>query len=58
MAACLAVQAQVPASSCPALRAGSDAGPMLAELTRLFTDDSVPDEVTTQAGALLYRYFC
>ncbi|MGH3971788.1 MAG: GNAT family N-acetyltransferase, partial [Pseudonocardiaceae bacterium] len=39
-------------------RTGSDAGAMLAELTRLFTDDSVSDEVTTQAGALLYRYFC
>ena len=39
-------------------RTGSDAGPMLAELTRLFTDDSVPDEVTAQAGTLLYRYFC
>jgi hypothetical protein len=31
---------------------------MLGELTRLLTDDSVPDEVTSQAGALLYRYFC
>ncbi|MGH4010845.1 MAG: GNAT family N-acetyltransferase [Pseudonocardiaceae bacterium] len=36
----------------------SEAGPMLAELTRLFTEDAVPDEVTSQAGALLYRYFC
>lgn len=35
-----------------------DAGPMLSELTRLLTADSVPDAVTTQAGALLYRYFC
>ena len=39
-------------------RSSSEAGPMLAELTRLLTDDSVPDEVTRQAGALLYRYFC
>lgn len=35
-----------------------DAGPVLGELTRLLTDDSVPDAVTTRAGALLYRYFC
>lgn len=34
-----------------------DAGPVLGELTRLLTGDSVPDAVTTQAGALLYRYF-
>jgi CelD/BcsL family acetyltransferase involved in cellulose biosynthesis len=39
-------------------RSSSEAGPMLGELTRLLTDDSVPDEVTRQAGALLYRYFC
>ncbi len=39
-------------------RSNSEAGPMLGELTRLFTDDSVPDEVTKQAGTLLYRYFC
>ncbi|MGH3844712.1 MAG: GNAT family N-acetyltransferase [Pseudonocardiaceae bacterium] len=39
-------------------RGNSEAGPMLGELTRLFTDDSVPDEVTRKAGALLYRYFC
>lgn len=29
----------------------------LGELTRLFTLQSVPDEVTAQAGAALYRYF-
>jgi CelD/BcsL family acetyltransferase involved in cellulose biosynthesis len=39
-------------------RSSSEAGRMLGELTRLLTDDSVPDEVTRQAGALLYRYFC
>lgn len=39
-------------------RSSSEAGPMLGELTRLFTDDSVPDAVTRQAGTLLYRYFC
>jgi CelD/BcsL family acetyltransferase involved in cellulose biosynthesis len=33
-------------------------GRELGELTRLFTDPSVPDEVTARAGALLYRYFC
>ena len=36
----------------------SQAGAMLGELTQLLTDDSVPDEVTRRAGALLYRYFC
>ncbi|HEY5165858.1 MAG TPA: GNAT family N-acetyltransferase [Acidimicrobiia bacterium] len=30
----------------------------LSELTRLLTDETVPDAITTQAGALLYRYFC
>lgn len=39
-------------------RSNPETGPMLGELTRLFTEDSVPDEVTRQAGALLYRYFC
>ncbi len=46
------------------LRAGSDSqlarpgiGPVLGELTRLLTDDAVPDEVTARAGAILYRYF-
>lgn len=36
---------------------GHHAGKVLAELTRLLTDDSVPDTITEQAGALLYRYF-
>jgi CelD/BcsL family acetyltransferase involved in cellulose biosynthesis len=39
-------------------RSNSQAGAMLGELTRLLTDDSVPDEATKRAGALLYRYFC
>lgn len=39
-------------------RGSTQAGAMLGELTRLLTDDSVPDEVARQAGALLYRYFC
>ncbi len=39
-------------------RSDSQAGAMLGELTRLLTDDAVPDEVTRQSGALLYRYFC
>ena len=33
-------------------------GPVLADLTALFTRDDVPIEVTAAAGALLYRYFC
>jgi CelD/BcsL family acetyltransferase involved in cellulose biosynthesis len=33
-------------------------GRELGELTRLLTDDSVPDEITERAGAVLYRYFC
>lgn len=48
------------------LRAGTPAplpeqvrfGGELSELTRLFTDETVPDAITMQAGALLYRYFC
>jgi hypothetical protein len=36
---------------------GSESGPLLANLTRLLTNETVPDEVTKQAGALLYRYF-
>jgi CelD/BcsL family acetyltransferase involved in cellulose biosynthesis len=35
-----------------------DAGAVLGELTQLLTDESVPDQTTQQAGALLYRYFC
>lgn len=30
---------------------------LLGELTRLLTDDAVPDEITERAGSLLYRYF-
>ena len=45
------------------LRAGEPAAPRavdaeLGELTRLLTDDSVPDGITERAGALLYHYFC
>ena len=39
-------------------RINPEAGLLLGELTKLLTDDSVPDEVTRKAGALLYRYFC
>ncbi len=39
-------------------RSSSEAGALLGKLTQLFTDDSVPDDVTKQAGTLLYRYFC
>ncbi len=30
---------------------------LLPHLTQLFTDESVPDDITEAAGALLYRYF-
>ncbi len=30
---------------------------VLSELTRLFVQPSVPDSITEQAGALLYRFF-
>ncbi len=33
-------------------------GAVLSGLTRLLTEPNVPDEVTRDAGALLYRYFC
>lgn len=36
----------------------TEVGAMLGELTRLFTDESVPDDISTKAGALLYRHFC
>ena len=36
----------------------TEVGAMLGELTRLFTEESVPDEISTKAGALLYRHFC
>ncbi len=35
-----------------------DTEQMLRTMTRLFTDATVPDFVTAQAGAALYRYFC
>lgn len=31
---------------------------VLTRLTRLLTEPTVPDHVTAEAGALLYRYFC
>jgi CelD/BcsL family acetyltransferase involved in cellulose biosynthesis len=34
-----------------------DAGRLLGELTRMLTDDAVPDHITARAGSLLYRYF-
>lgn len=34
-----------------------DLGELLGELTRLLTDDAVPDNITERAGSLLYRYF-
>lgn len=39
-------------------RSSGEAGAVLGELTRLLTDESVPDAITTRAGNLLYRYFC
>lgn len=36
----------------------TEVGAMLGELTRLFTEESVPDEISARAGALLYRHFC
>jgi CelD/BcsL family acetyltransferase involved in cellulose biosynthesis len=48
------------------LRAGTAApgpeqeriGAVFAGLTRLLTEPGVPDSITAEAGALLYRYFC
>jgi CelD/BcsL family acetyltransferase involved in cellulose biosynthesis len=39
-------------------RTCGEAGSVLTELTRLLTEDPVPEEVTARGGALLYRYFC
>ncbi|MGH3938365.1 MAG: GNAT family N-acetyltransferase [Pseudonocardiaceae bacterium] len=39
-------------------RVSSEAGTVLGKLTRLLTDESVPDAITARAGNLLYRYFC
>lgn len=36
---------------------GADVTRLLADLTRLLTQDDVPSRVTAEAGALLYRYF-
>ena len=33
-------------------------GDALGSLTQLLTGNTVPDDVTERAGALLYRYFC
>jgi CelD/BcsL family acetyltransferase involved in cellulose biosynthesis len=35
-----------------------EVGQLLHGLTQLFVDARVPDDVTEEAGALLYRYFC
>lgn len=35
----------------------NDVGALLPQLTDLFTDESVPQEIAEKAGALLYRYF-
>jgi hypothetical protein len=37
---------------------GDETGRLLGEMTRLLTEPSVPDDITTRAGDLLYRYFC
>lgn len=42
----------------PPLGRSSNTEETLRSLTRLLTDRSVPDAVTEQAGAVLYRYFC
>lgn len=45
------------ASERPASDAEREAGGLLGQLTRLFTDPTVPDSISERAGALLYRYF-
>jgi CelD/BcsL family acetyltransferase involved in cellulose biosynthesis len=42
----------------PPSAASAEIGALLGEVTRLLTDDAVPDEVAARAGAVLYRYFC
>lgn len=37
---------------------GEDLGRTLGEVTALFTDPHVPDDITRAAGAALYRFFC
>ncbi|WP_170981137.1 GNAT family N-acetyltransferase [Mycolicibacterium sp. CR10] len=44
-------------SMSPKPRSGHDTGRVLGELTRLLTDDAVPDAITERAGSILYRYF-
>ncbi|RZT87878.1 CelD/BcsL family acetyltransferase involved in cellulose biosynthesis [Pseudonocardia sediminis] len=39
-------------------RDGLEARRLLSELSSLFADATVPDEITARAGGLLYRYFC
>ncbi|MEM9566116.1 MAG: GNAT family N-acetyltransferase [Actinomycetota bacterium] len=36
---------------------GAEVGRLLGQVTELFTGPDVPNELTAQAGALLYRYF-
>ncbi|MCK5565187.1 MAG: hypothetical protein KAJ07_08060, partial [Planctomycetes bacterium] len=31
---------------------------LFSQLTDLFTDETVPDDVTEKAGNVLYRFFC
>jgi lipid II:glycine glycyltransferase (peptidoglycan interpeptide bridge formation enzyme) len=42
----------------PPSTADREFGALLGELTQVFTDGAVPDEVTARGGASLYRYFC
>ncbi|MER7015124.1 GNAT family N-acetyltransferase [Saccharopolyspora sp. NPDC000359] len=39
-------------------RAQVEATRVLGDITWLLTDESVPDEITSRASAVLYRYFC
>ena len=50
----LTLRSGIPAPRPEQIRFGSE----LSELTRLLTDETVPDAITEHAGALLYRYFC
>lgn len=38
--------------------AQADGDRVLGEITRLLTEESVPDDITKKVGSLLYRYFC
>ena len=44
-------------SMSPSANNSHDPGHLLDELTRLLTDDAVPDDITERAGSILYRYF-